>query len=96
MMSPASVLEGKASDNELAEPEATLAASCTGEALLVAEIVSERMELPVPPELEAVRVTVEVPAVEGVPEISPVLVLTERPEGNPVAPKLVGELVPVI
>ena len=58
--------------------------------------VNERTALPDPPELEAVRVMVEVPAVEGVPEINPLLVLTERPEGNPVAPKLVGEFVAVI
>ena len=45
---------------------------------------------PFPPEFVAVTVAVEVPAVVGVPEISPVKVLTDSPGGNPVAPKLVG------
>ena len=45
----------------------------------------------------AVSVTLEVPvAPVGVPEIKPETVLTVRPAGNPVAPKLVGELVAVI
>ena len=43
------------------------------------------MALPVPEELVAVTVTVEVPAADGVPEINPVLVFTESPLGNPVA-----------
>ena len=32
----------------------------------------------------------------GVPEINPVVVLTDKPAGNPVALKLVGELVAMI
>jgi hypothetical protein len=46
--------------------------------------------------LVALTVTLEVPAPVGVPEIKPELVLTLRPAGSPVAPKLVGELVAVI
>jgi hypothetical protein len=46
--------------------------------------------------LVALSVTVEVPALVGVPEIKPESVFTVRPVGNPVAPKLVGELVAVI
>ena len=48
-------------------------------------MVSVRVALPVPPLLVALSVTVEVPAAVGVPEISPVPVLTARPAGNPVA-----------
>jgi hypothetical protein len=40
---------------------------------------------PVPPLLVALRVTVEVPAAEGVPEINPVAVFTVNPAGKPVA-----------
>jgi hypothetical protein len=47
--------------------------------------VSVRVALPVPEELVAPRVTVEVPAAVGVPEINPVLVFTESPLGKPVA-----------
>jgi hypothetical protein len=46
--------------------------------------------------LLAVMVTLVVPAVVGVPEITPVLALTLRPGGKPVALKLVGLLVAVI
>jgi hypothetical protein len=46
--------------------------------------------------LVALMVTLVVPAVVGVPEITPVLVLTVRPAGSPVALKLVGLLVAVI
>jgi hypothetical protein len=42
--------------------------------------------LPVPLALVAVIVTVYVPAVVGVPEITPVLVFTVRPGGNGLAP----------
>jgi hypothetical protein len=41
--------------------------------------------LPVPEELVAPRVTAEVPAAEGVPEINPVPVFAESPLGKPVA-----------
>ena len=59
-------------------------------------IVSARVAFPVPPELVALSVTVEVPAVVGVPEIRPLAVLTARPAGSPVAAKLVGELLAAI
>ena len=48
-------------------------------------MVSVRVALPVPPALVAPSVTVEVPAAVGVPEISPVAVLTDKPAGKPVA-----------
>ena len=48
--------------------------------------VSARLELPVPELLVALMVTVEVPAAVGVPEIKPVVALTDRPAGRPVAP----------
>src|SRR2546428_13163702 len=53
-------------------------------------IVTASVWVPVPPALVALRVTVEAPAVVGVPERSPVAALSARPAGNPVAPKLVG------
>jgi len=48
-------------------------------------IVKVRVALPVPPELVALMVTLYVPAVVGVPEITPVVVFTLRPAGSPVA-----------
>ena len=59
-------------------------------------IVKVSVALPVPPALVALMVTVYVPAVVGVPEINPVLVLTLKPAGSPVALKLVGLFVAVI
>jgi hypothetical protein len=47
--------------------------------------VSVTVALPVPEELVAPRVTAEVPAAEGTPEINPVLVFAESPLGKPVA-----------
>jgi len=58
--------------------------------------VSVRVALPVPPLFAALTVTVEVAAAVGVPEITPDPVFTVSPAGNPVAPKPVGELLPVI
>jgi hypothetical protein len=53
--------------------------------------------VPVPPALVALMVTLYVPAVVGMPEISPVLVFTVRPEGRrPMTLKLVGLLVALI
>ena len=52
--------------------------------------------LQVPAPLLAVMVTLVVPAVVGVPEITPVLVLTLRLAGSGLAVKLVGLLVAVI
>ena len=49
-----------------------------------------------PAPLLALIVTLVVPAVVGVPEITPVLVLTLRPAGSGLAVKLVGLLVAVI
>ena len=50
----------------------------------------------VPPPLVAVIVAMKVPVTDGMPLITPVLVLTASPAGKPLAPKLVGELVAVI
>ena len=49
-------------------------------------IVKVNVALPVPPELLALIVTVYVPAVVGVPEITPVVVFTVKPAGSPLAP----------
>ena len=59
-------------------------------------VVSVRLSLPVPAEFVALNATVDVPADDGVPEISPVEVSTVNPASNPDAPKLVGEFVAVI
>jgi hypothetical protein len=53
-------------------------------------------ELQEPAPLLAVIVTLVVPAVVGVPEITPVLIFTLRPGGSGLAVKLVGLLVAVI
>jgi len=58
--------------------------------------VSVSVFVPVPALFVALRVMVERPPLLGVPEISPVVVLTVRPEGRPVAPKLVGLFAAVI
>ena len=52
--------------------------------------------VPLPLPLVAVMVAAKVPVTDGMPVITPVLRLTLSPAGNPVAPKLVGELVAVI
>jgi hypothetical protein len=62
----------------------------------VVTVVSVSAAIPVPALLVAPRVTVEVPVAVGVPEMSPVEVLTLRPPGSPVAEKLIGELEAVI
>ena len=59
-------------------------------------MVRESKVEPVPCVLDAESVTEKVPATVGVPEMSPVLVLSESPLGSPNAPKLVGELLAVI
>src|SRR5215475_2146807 len=51
---------------------------------------------PVPTPLEALRVTLNVPATVAAPEMTPVVVLMESPAGNPVVLKLVGLLLAVI
>ena len=48
--------------------------------------VSVSVAVPVPVPLVALSATVEIPDAVGVPEISPVDVFTERPDGSPVAP----------
>ena len=45
-------------------------------------IVNVKVALPVPPALVALMVTLYVPAVVGVPEITPVLVFTDSPAGS--------------
>ena len=47
--------------------------------------VRVKVLVPVPPALVALKVTLEVAAVVGVPEMRPVPVLTESPAGSPVA-----------
>jgi hypothetical protein len=75
------------------DPLALLALVITGRPVMV----SVRVAVPVPALLVALNDTVDVPpAPVGVPEMTPVEVLTVRPAGNPVAPKLVGALVAVI
>ena len=64
------------------EPLAAVRLVITGAAEL---IVIVKFALPVPPELVALSITVEVPAAVGVPEISPVVPLTASPAGKPVA-----------
>ena len=49
-----------------------------------------------PPAFVALTVTLKFPFVVGVPDIAPVLVFTVSPEGNPLAPKLVGLLLAVM
>jgi hypothetical protein len=62
-----------------------------------AVMVSVRVAVPVPTPLVALSVTVDVlPVPVGVPEITPVVVLTDNPAGSPVAPKLVGVFVAAI
>jgi hypothetical protein len=48
--------------------------------------VSVSVAVPVPALLVALRETVDVAAVVGVPEIRPVVVLIDKPAGKPVAP----------
>ena len=59
-------------------------------------IVSVNLAEPVPAELAALIVTLKVPAPPGLPEMTPVVWLTESPAGRPVALKLVGLLLAVI
>jgi len=59
-------------------------------------IVKVKVAFPVPLPLVALIVTLYVPAVVGVPEISPFVVFTVKPAGSPVALKLVGLFVAVI
>jgi hypothetical protein len=63
---------------------------------LAALIVNVSVAVPVPPALVALSVTLDVPVVVGVPDITPLDVITDSPAGNPVALKLVGLLLAVI
>jgi hypothetical protein len=67
-----------------------------GTALIVITSVCWALVLHGPAPLLALMVTLVVPAAVGVPEITPVLVLTFRPAGSGLALKLVGLLVAVI
>ena len=68
-----------------------------GAPIMGSDRVIESVAVPVPVELTAERVTLKVVAATlGVPEMSPVVVLMERPPGSPVALKDVGELSAVI
>ena len=64
-------------------PVAELALVMTGGGGLIVKV---KVALPVPPELVALIVTLYVPAVVGVPEITPVVVFTVKPAGSPLAP----------
>ena len=59
-------------------------------------MVSDRVADPVPPLLVALIAMLKVPEPVGVPEITPEPVFTNKPDGKPLAPKLVGLLVAVI
>jgi hypothetical protein len=50
-----------------------------------AATVIVRVLVPEPPAFVAFKVTVEVAAAVGVPEINPLVALTVKPAGNPVA-----------
>ena len=58
--------------------------------------VKVSVAVPVPPALVTLRPTLNVPEAARVPEINPVPVSSDRPDGNPEAPKLVGLFVAVI
>src|ERR1019366_7977166 len=63
---------------------------------LAALIVKANVADVVPPALVALSVTLDVPTAVGVPEMTPVAVLTESPPGKFTALKLVGLLLAVI
>ena len=76
-------------------PDAVATEPCSSGPELV-PTVKTRVAVPVPVTLVALMVVLVVPEEVGVPVIWPLLVLTERPAGSGVAPKLVGLLVAVI
>jgi hypothetical protein len=84
IMSPAFVFDAKARDSDLALADVVLAACCTKDA--AEKMLSVSVAVPVPPPLDALSVTVEVPAAVGVPVINPVAEFTVSPAGSPVAP----------
>jgi len=73
-------------ENETAFAAVVADAACTKEMTTGDATLSVRLALPVPALFVALRVTVDVPAAVGVPEIKPVVLFTVRPAGNPVAP----------
>jgi len=84
---------------ELVSPTATvpkLTVEGVAEICAPPEILSVSVAFPVPLLFWAVRATVNVPEVVGVPEMRPLAGLTLSPSGNPDAPKLNGEFVAVI
>ena len=74
-------------------PFALVALESTGAGGLTVRV---SVALPIPPALVAESVTLDVPAAAGVPEISPVTVLTVSPAGKPAALKLPGLFVAVM
>ena len=62
----------------------------------VGSTVMTKVPNPVPPALLALMLTLVVPVALGVPVMAPLLVLTLRPAGNPLALKLVGVLLAAI
>ena len=68
----------------------------TGATSGAGEIEMLSVALPVPPVFIALTVTDEFPTAVGVPEIRPVVELTLRPAGRPVAPNEVALLLAVI
>ena len=58
--------------------------------------VRTNVAIPLPAALVAVSCTDEVPAEVACPEMAPVVALSARPAGRPVAAKPVGSWVPVI
>ena len=66
----------------------TIPLAVVGLVMLGAALLMVRLSVavPVPLALVALNVTVELPAVVGVPEIKPPIVSTVRPEDSPVAP----------
>ncbi len=76
-------------------PVAVVALVITG-LMTAALIVRASVAVPVPLAFVALRATLVVPAAVGVPEITPVVVLTVRPPGRFVALYLVGVLLAVI
>ena len=77
-------------------PEALSALVITGAEPAAAPIVRTKVAVPVPAAFVALIVVFVVPAAVGVPEMRPLLVLTLKPDGNPVALKLVGPLLAAI
>jgi hypothetical protein len=81
-------------NGELTVPLAVDALVMTGWAGVL--IVKVNGAVPVPAALVALKVTLDVPAAVGVPEMTPVAVLTVAQAGKFVALKLVGLLLAVI